>query len=356
MNLWVLFSIFQLAVSCPDGIDWKLAFNIHASDGHNFGYSSDEWEDNSTVGTDTTAFNADYKSFDVTLEKANFIAIARHQNGKCEAVRVWKFLESGKTLHEYLDSDVNTRFVATYDNYTSSYISPTMLIIDKDPFFSVDGGIVFNWVWSNNGVRIANSEFYCGSDRPGEAETSDNYWGLGNDYGLRPDSKCWFDAGMTQCGGIQNQGTDHGPNEHMKDNAMFGQYAVYVSDEADSFPCKDNNLQISMSDFRKDFDRVNKDEDCFLNFGEFIFDTSDTDRDGQLSPQEYSEARSQHKLEDTASNEDVTVDFYRIDRDHNGFLNFNEVEYDIADTNNNGILSYSEYSMARADNSLRETV
>jgi len=347
----VVFSILQSTLGYPDGDQWKLAFNIHGSDGHNFGFFFDGWEDDSDVGSDGTALTADYKSFNATQETANFIAIARHQNGVCEAARVWKFVNSGKTLHQYLDLDDTSRFIATLDNYTSSYISPTMLHKDEDPFFSVDGGIVFNWRYSNNVVRIANSRFYCGNDLPGESEDSDDFWGLGNDY-CDKGHDCWFDVGMTRCAKWKSQGTDHGS---LKGGALLGQYAVYVSDKGGSFPCKDIELQISMYDFSADFDRVNRDDDSSVNFKEFVFDTVDSDRDGVLSLKEYTGARSEMKLDDTGLNEDTTMDFDRIDRDNNGLVNFNEVEFDIADTNNDGLLSYSEYYNARLDNSLRET-
>jgi len=356
INYFLVLFLLQLTSSYPDGSQWKLAFNIHASDGHSFAYTSNVWEDDTNVGSKTAAFNADYKSYKVTQETANFIAIVRHQDGVCEAARVWKFLKSGKTLHEYLDSDVTSRYIATLDNYTSSYISPTMLHRDKDPIFSVDGGIVFNWRYSDNGVRIANSEFYCGSNLPGETLNSDDYWGLGNDYCVSPTPRtgCVFDVGVTRCGIRTCQGTDHG-TYRIQPKAMLGQYAVYVSDVAGSFPCKGLELQVSMYDFKTDFDRINRADDSFVNFEEFIFDTADKDRDGELSPEEYLEARSEAKLEDTASNVDKTIDFHRIDRDNNGLLNFNEVEFDISDLDNNGLLSYAEYYMARVDNSLRET-
>lgn len=95
-----MFSLVELVASYSGGAWWKLAYNVHPSDGHNFGYQAEEWEDNSDLGNASTAFTADYKSYSVTEETANFIAIVRHQSGVCEAVGVWEFLIVGKTLRK----------------------------------------------------------------------------------------------------------------------------------------------------------------------------------------------------------------------------------------------------------------
>jgi len=44
----------------------------------------------------------------------------------------------------------------------------------------------------------------------------------------------------------------------------------------------------------------------------------------------------------------ITDDFSRIDKDHDGMLNYNEVAFDIADRNKDGLLSQGEYFKARA--------
>jgi len=352
MLCYVLVSlILEFTVGYSDGDHWKLAYNIHPSDGHSFGYRAGAWEDDSDVGSDSTAFVKDYKSYDATQQEANYIAVVRHQNGVCEAARVWKFLESGKTLHQYLDSQVTTRLIATHDTYTFSYVSPGMSNKEKDPFFAVDGGIAFNWQYSDNGVRIANSEFYCGSGLPDANRNSDDYWGLGNDFCTTP-SLCWSDVTMTRCSKWQSQGTDHGTHSYIKGGDVLGQYAVYVSDEDGAFPCEGIELQTSMYDFVPDFERVDITGDGVLTFEEFVFDVADTDRDGQLSLEEYSDARLHRILADTGVDSDTKVDFDRIDKDDNGFLNLFEIQFEIADSNNDGVLPYSEYYLARAGNNL----
>lgn len=345
----------KLTAGYSDGSAWKLALNINPDDGHNFGYGASAWDDTIDVGNDTTAFTADFKSYDVALETANFIAIIRHQAGVCEAARVWKFLEVGKTLHEYMSIQDNGRLIATEENCTSSYISPTMANKDKDPIFAFDGALVFNWWHSNNGVRIANSNAHCSTGLPGTHEDTDSFYGLGNEIGSSNiqggvgSSAWWSDVGVQDCSlhhKYRAQGKDHGTGP--ADGEVYGQYAVYVSEDAETFVCEDRLLLTAMHDERylSDFHRVEKDGSNGVNIVEFVFDKADLNKDGVISQMEFSTARLEHRFVKTAY-KDVLTDFTRIDRNGDGVLDFDEMEFDIADINKDGELSYYEYYMAR---------
>jgi len=48
-------------------------------------------------------------------------------------------------------------------------------------------------------------------------------------------------------------------------------------------------------------------------------------------------------------------DFTRIDKDGDGYLNYNEIVFDIADTDKDGLLSLEEYAAARAAGNLADT-
>jgi len=349
--------ILKSTLGYQDGFRWKLAFNINAGDGHNFGYGASAWDDESDVGSDATAFTADYKNYDVTLEIANFIAIVRHQNGVCEAARVWKFLTVGKTLNSYLDKDKSSRFKATDDKYTYSYISDTMKGRDNDPIFSADGAVVFNWWYSHNGVRIGNSGAYVNDGLPGEAVNDDGFRGLGNEYHANTkaglgSTNWWFDVGLIGPNLSKNtaQGTDHGTS--INDQTLYGHYAVYTSDEADKFPCK-GKLKIFLSDpVKESFDRVDKGSNGLVNLNEFIFDIADNDKDGVLSLKEYAEARFDGRFDETITDVDVVTDFNRIDKDGSHDLHFDEVVFDIADSDNNGELTLHEFKSVYGQNSL----
>jgi len=359
----LLFLTLKLIAGYSDRSAWKLALNINPDDGHNFGYGASAWDDENDVGNKTTAFTADYKNYDVALETANFIAIARHQDGVCEAARVWEFLAVGKTLHEYMNIKKTLRLVATSGNSTSTYISPNMANKDKDPIFAVDGALVFNWWNYDDGVRMAISNAPCDGKLPASNVNTNSFFGLGNEIGAANSkagvgsAKWWNDVGVKDCSlgyAVRAQGTDHGPG--YKDGEVYGQYAVYVSDETKTFPCKDRTLRTSIYDGRysQDFDRVEKDGDDVLRFTEFIFDKADWNKDGVISQIEFSRARLEHRFGQTAS-VDVMTDFSRVDRNGDGVLDIDEIEFDSADTNKNGELSYVEYYVARATNVLTET-
>jgi len=350
-----LFLTLTFTAGYADDYDWKLALNINPDDGHNFGWGASAWSDENDVGNSTTALTADYKSYDVALETANFIAIVRHQDGVCDAVRVWEFLAVGKTLHEYMNIEKTSRLVATY-NSTYTYLSPNMANKDMDPIFAVDGALVFNWWHSNDGVRIANSNAHCKDELPASDVSTNAFYGLGNEINS-PNSKAgagssawWSDVGGNDCSAhhkYRAQGTDHGTSH--SDGEVYGQYAVYVSEDAKTFRCNDLTLQTSMPDGRysSDFDRVEKDGDYVLNFIEFVFDKADMNKDGVISQNEFSVARLEHRFVQTAD-KDVLTDFNRIDRNEDGVLNIDEIEFDGADRNKDGELSYDEYYVARS--------
>merc|ERR1712012_248823 len=136
------------------------------------------------------------------------------------------------------------------------------------------------------------------------------------------------------------QGTDHGT--HLNDGTLYGQYAIYISDKASVFPCEDTNLRITMYDFQsdvEDFDLIDKSKTGFLTYDEIVFSSSDENKDGLLSLPEYSGAREVNDFGKTVTDDDVTIDFERIDRDGDGFLKFREVVFDSADTDKDGTLS-----------------
>jgi len=366
--MWSLLVLWLIECTARniDGAKWRLAFNIHASDGHDFGYGSKAWTDKNDIGAYATAFAADYKSYDATIEPANFIAIVRHQNGACEAARVWKFTKAGKTLHSYLDVHQTSRLRATKDHHIYSYIGHGMKYKGKDPIFAVDGGLVFNWWYGDNGARIGNSKAYSGSGLPAVDQSVylDNYQGLGNDFGgvskSGGGSSHWrHDVGVHQsdCGGNNCliQGKDHGTA--LSDRTLYGQYAIYISDRATTFPCESVNLNIYMFDLdTTDFDRIDRhDLKGFLTYDEVVFDMADGDKDGFLSLKEFTKAREENRYRETISNAGVWMDFQRIDKDGDGLLNYDDLAFAMADTSKDGKLSLVEFSRARADSGMSET-
>jgi hypothetical protein len=246
--------MMHAAAAAPVALgSWSLAINVHGSDGHNFGYGASAWSDDSNLGDAATAFSGDYKASTVMDQTANYVAIARHQNGQCEAVKVWELETAGQTLKYYLDHRNTERYTATNDHHIYKWVSPDLVELSKDPIFAVDGDLVFNWWYSNNGVRIANSNTYVHGALPGTGDNSDDYHGLGNEFGAdtanaHGSSSWWHDIGQHQgnChgGSCAIMGTDHG--SALNDGTLYGQYAVFTSDIATTFPCEGQSLHTAM--------------------------------------------------------------------------------------------------------------
>jgi len=282
---------------------WNLAFNIHGSDGHNFGYHQVAWEDKTDVGADRNAFFADYKNYDVTLQDANFIAIVRHKNGECEAARVWESVAFGRSLQSYLDRSKSSGLKATFKNYTYTYISPDMSEVENDPFFSADGGLVFNFRYHDNGVRIGNRGWP-------KTLTDDSFQGLGNTFSSN--EEVWHDVGDKCRQRCRTQGKDRGMNNNPPESWLYAQYAVFISDDAETFPClKHQKLKIVMkvptpkptpnptTSTYGEFKKIDRNNDGFVNFFELAFHLADANSDNLLSFEEYEAAlRNQEYKED----------------------------------------------------------
>jgi len=115
------------------------------------------------------------------------------------------------------------------------------------------------------------------------------------------------------------------------------------------------------ADLIDDFDIIDKNGDRFLNYDEIAFAIADTNKDGKLSFEEYEAARADRIFVDTmytpttSSTVKVSVDTYlvsdfnAIDKNGDGFLNYDEIAFAIADIKKNGILSPEEYGAARTD-------
>jgi len=120
-------------------------------------------------------------------------------------------------------------------------------------------------------------------------------------------------------------------------------------------------------DLISDFDAIDKNGDGSLNYDEIAFAIADTNKDNKLSLEEYESARANRVFVDTAytittsitiqSSDDVYLrtDFDVIDKNGDGFLNFSEIAFAIADFKKDSKLSLEEYEAARADRIFPDT-
>ena len=132
-------------------------------------------------------------------------------------------------------------------------VSKTAQNLGDDPIFSVGGDLAFNWAYGNNGARIVLT-----GGRLSHANTDDdNTHGLGNHFACNPLTGTPWAGYKTvwnhEIANIQNrvsptlvQGTDHGTGSKYISGPVYGNYAIYVSEDASSFPEPGHVLDIEV--------------------------------------------------------------------------------------------------------------
>jgi len=225
---------------------WQLAMNIHPSDGHNFGYGAPEWYQGSDLGGADSAYSADYLSASAWSDPVGFVAIVRHQNGKCEAVKAWELTEKTNSLVDYFKNHNPGRLSVTGSEPFQEYYTPGMAGAAEDPLTGREGGgLVFNWWYKNNGCRIATTKAHHSGTLSAASTDDDATHGLGNELVANTaagegSSAWWHDVanmqGSETGGSVKIQGTDHGSS--LSDGTMLGQYAIFVSAVETQFPCQ----------------------------------------------------------------------------------------------------------------------
>ena len=227
---------------------WYLGMNLNPSDGHIMGYETG-WSDDTSIGTLEDALIRDYLNQTVWNMPAKYIAIVRHHQGKLDAVKVFTFKHWGLSLsHRFKDTDPG-RNVVTEGGPVQEYTVPGAHNLGDDPVLSVGGDLAFNWGYSRNGARLV----LTGGHLSGADVDDDNTHGFGNNFWVRPKmvedpeaSPDWAHEisniqdcplqGCTGVKGVKIQGTDHGSGPTLKGGPVYGNYAIYISDDSTSFP------------------------------------------------------------------------------------------------------------------------
>ena len=186
----------------PKKAVWKLALNVNPSDGHNFGYGG-PWADDVALGSAGEALSKDFKDRDVMKTASKYLAIARHKNQKCDAVRVWQLADPSKTLLQRFQDENPGRQTASTGSPVFEYLKPGMAGSTTDPIFATKGKLMLNWWYSNNGARLALED---GSHFKGLLKdvsctgcNDDDVHGLGNEFGANTkggqgSTSWWHDA------------------------------------------------------------------------------------------------------------------------------------------------------------------
>ena len=180
-------------------------------------------------------------------KKAKFIAIGRHDGNNLEAVKVWKLIVDNKSLHQYFETTNPGREIVTEGGHIQFRQVENLKITSPrgnwDPIFGIGGNLVFNWWYSNNGVRICLD----GGHLSKSTINDDGTHGLGNEFSADTEngqgsSYYWHDVaniqgpcyGVKKLGPCECQGTDHGTG--MLSSVKLGQYVIFVSQNSSAFP------------------------------------------------------------------------------------------------------------------------
>ena len=221
------------------------------------------WSKGQNVRSPSQAFIKDYLHNYVWEKPLGYITIARHLKGVCTMSKTWKLLDNTWSLYDYFssypgrffvtgDGGINDTHIASDIPTSANGLSGTW----KDPIFGADGGLVFNWYYGNNGVRIGvPGGRYTPYILPEKHENTDDFHGLGNEFEGQTATakvstgKWWHDAAKIgpKCFGVSCQmiGTDHGVK--LKSEACWGSYAIYVSQDATTFICQNKTLSSTMT-------------------------------------------------------------------------------------------------------------
>jgi len=233
---------------------WHLGMNLNPADNHVMGYATG-WATGAQIGSDDTALSMDYLNRNVWKEPANYIAIARHNHGELTAVKVFQFKYWGMSLLQRFQDSNPGRMIVTEGGPIQESVADDAKNLVDDPIFSVGGELAFNWGYTDNGHRIVLTG---GNLSPADAN-DDNTHGLGNDFWCNPVTGAtngggvWAheisniqDCPLATCTNVRVQGTDHGTGVHLKSGPVYGNYAIYVSKDAATFPLPGTQLDLTM--------------------------------------------------------------------------------------------------------------
>ena len=233
---------------------WFLGMNLNPSDGHVMDFTTG-WSDDIFIGTYAEALTKDYLNRLVWRYPVNYIAVVRHQTGEVDAVKVFRFKEGGRSLLSRFQAMNPGREVVTEGGPIQESVSNNAQNLGDDPVFSVGGDLAFNWAYSNNGVRVV----LTGGRLSAADRDDDNTHGLGNHFLCNPLTGKPVPAYETvwnhEISNIQNsarssptlvQGTDHGSGHKYISGPVYGNYAIYVSEDASSFPEPGHKLDIEV--------------------------------------------------------------------------------------------------------------
>ena len=148
------------------------------------------------------------------------------------------------------------REIATIGGSKQIYVFPNVTNKSDDPIFSIPGDIAINWRYTDNGCRMA----LTGGHLTPANVNDDNTHGFGNHFSLDARSAkeinprfkheisniqyCPYPSCPNNL--VKLQGNDHG--NAFKNGPVYGNYAIYVSKDAQRFPICGQKLMLEMNE------------------------------------------------------------------------------------------------------------
>ena len=135
------------------GCSWKLAMNLCPS-GRHISHYCELWDKNMSYNTKEASLKEDFIDKNVRLLPVNYIAIVQHNSSYPDAVKIWRFKRPNISLLSRFQRGDGSAVTEGGDIYWE-ILSPDP---EDDPIFTVDGDIVLNYRYLDNGIRLILSD------------------------------------------------------------------------------------------------------------------------------------------------------------------------------------------------------
>lgn len=178
------------------------------------------WTDTESFGSKDESLSKDYKDFEAWQQPFKCLAITRHNDeGIVDGYKVWE-MDTNSSFDAYFNPTVSGRRFVTSNGPIQRSIASGATNIDTDPILASDGpdnNLAFNWVYSNNGARVVQTDVgkFSGTLSAADSNDDDTH-GIGNTFG---GAEWTHDASILQpdChgAGCAVQGSDYGSSEYI---------------------------------------------------------------------------------------------------------------------------------------------
>ena len=201
--------------------------NLNPSGNHISHYCDDLWAKNVSYNTNAASLKEDFVDKKVRLLPVNSIAIVRHNNSYPDAVKIWRFKTPNISLLSRFQSGDGSAVTEDGDIYKKILSSNP----NDDPIFTVDGDIVLNYQYLDNGIRLMLS------DSVKKDASDDTLPGMGVHNNL-----CTNCVRIKNCNHLHEM-TVYGHNQRINTKKR---YAIYVTSDVPLYFPMDTPLKMTI--------------------------------------------------------------------------------------------------------------